>query len=141
MKRVMLAGFAALVISSSSGCCLLDAVFCLFPMHHCGFDPCCGACGWGCERVPPATCASNPACCDPCNCCGEYAGPPHDYMHLPHGAPYSTEPMWEDGGVMPQGQPTPAEEIPPPQPRTSRRALRPLPPVHGQPQRTPRRWY
>ena len=92
MKRLMLAATLALLVGSSSGCCLFDKLF-----GHGGCAACCGKCGPYPGGCGPDGCATGPAPCGPKGCClaGEegpggvndpasYAGPPTGAVTYPY---------------------------------------------------------
>ncbi|MBX7165323.1 MAG: hypothetical protein K1X74_03150 [Pirellulales bacterium] len=67
MKRAILAAFLMAVVSSSTGCCLLDAIFCGGGCWGCGG---CGGCGGGCGGCYD----EGYSCDDGCGCDGGCGG-------------------------------------------------------------------
>ena|SRR6185295_3587647 len=66
LKRLFLAGVAALLCGTSSGCnAICEAHNRDLWRHFCA--PCCGETYWHEWFNDP------PECCDPCNCCGQFS--------------------------------------------------------------------
>jgi hypothetical protein len=71
-KRLLCCLLAAVALVPNSGCFFLHGLKCCLHRCHCAIAErtyCCDACG---EKYHCEWCADPPACCEPCDNCGNY---------------------------------------------------------------------
>ena len=118
LKKLLSTALLALVVTSQTGCVLVQGFWC------CAHRLCClqRSMEYHCEDCGEQYChewfSDPPACCDPCDRCGNYMGPRHHGQH--YGPPAGHHEMPMDGDLYdatPMRTPTLApEELPPARP-------------------------
>src|SRR5690606_24942468 len=98
MQRLFTLGMLCIVVSSGSGCCLLDRIF-----HSCGERYYNGP--PGCQAVPHALCASDHAKCEPCDQYGNWIGTPQWHRPGYQTVGYAEGPGYYQGELLYDGVP------------------------------------